>query len=267
MLGSWMFTPGTKEKYFNSAEENKADVTILDLEDSVSKENKKIARENVIRFLEEKTSKQVIAVRVNSLDSKEGMQDLAALLESKKEPEFIIIPKCNSVEILKNVTNAFNNENKNTKAIPMIETIKSTDMLLELDKDEVPYVLFGSADLADELNITNDWDNLFYIRNKIIDFASRHGIQVIDTPYFNVKDLEGVEKESLKVKNMGFRGKLAIYPAQVEKINKIFKVTKEEIEWAEKVLEINKAGVGTLDGQMIDEAIAKKARKILKDIK
>lgn len=266
MLGTWMFTPGTKEKYFDSGEKNKADVTILDLEDSVSQENKNIARENVVRYLESKKSTQRIAIRVNSLDTKEGINDLKALIESKMEPDFIVIPKCNSAEILKNVTGAFKNENKKTVAIPMIETMKSIDMLLELKKDEVPYALFGSADLSDELNIVNDWENLNYIRNKIIDFSSRNGIEMIDTPYFNVKDLDGVEEETIKVKNMGFRGKLVIYPAQVERINKVFNITEEQIEWANKVLEINKAGVGTLDGQMIDEAIAKRARAILKNI-
>lgn len=267
MLGTWMFTPGTKKEYFNFGEKNNASVTILDLEDSVAKENKKIARQNIINYLESKNSKQKIAIRINSLDSKEGIDDLEALLSAKKEADFVIIPKCNSSEILKNVSGAFKNENKRTLAIPMIETMKSIDMLLELDRENVPYVLFGSADLSDELNIQNSWDNLLYIRNKIIDFASRNKIDVIDTPYFNVKDLEGAKEESIKVKNMGFRGKLVIYPKQVEKINKVFNVTEEDIEWAKKVLEINKAGVGILDGQMIDEAIAKKARTILKEAK
>ena len=85
----------------------------------------------------------------------------------------------------------------------------------------------------------------------------------IDAPFFNVRDEAGLKQEVAAAVALGFGAKSAIHPAQIGAINTALTPTAEAVEKARAILAENTKGVGTIDGQMIDEAIARKARRIL----
>ena len=82
-------------------------------------------------------------------------------------------------------------------------------------------------------------------------------------PYLDIHDADGVARETAAAKALGYVAKLAIHPAQISAINAALTPTPEAIEKARTVLAENAKGVGTVDGQMIDEAVARKARRTL----
>ena len=93
--------------------------------------------------------------------------------------------------------------------------------------------------------------------------AAAAGIDVIDTPFFNLSDAQELEEESRGVLRLGFTGKAAVHPKQIAVINATFSPSPEEVKHARAVLAENEKGVGLVDGQMIDEAIARRARRVL----
>jgi (S)-citramalyl-CoA lyase len=88
-------------------------------------------------------------------------------------------------------------------------------------------------------------------------------VTAIDAPYFDIRDADGLQQEMARALAFGFGAKAAIHPAQVAAINAALTPTQEAVEQARAILAENAKGVGTVGGQMIDEAVARKARRTL----
>jgi (S)-citramalyl-CoA lyase len=89
------------------------------------------------------------------------------------------------------------------------------------------------------------------------------GVTAIDAPYFDIRDADGLQQEMARALAFGFGAKAAIHPAQVAAINAALTPTQEAVEQARAILAENAKGVGMVGGQMIDEAVARKARRTL----
>ena len=89
---------------------------------------------------------------------------------------------------------------------------------------------------------------------------------MIDSPFFDISDDVGLEHAARRAVAEGFAGKAAIHPRQIPAINAEFTPEQSEIDWAREVIEANRAGVGTVAGVMVDEAVARHARRILQSI-
>ena len=85
----------------------------------------------------------------------------------------------------------------------------------------------------------------------------------MDSPYFDIADTEGLKQETKAAASLGFHGKCAIHPAQIATINEVLSPTAEQVAKAREILDVNRQGVGSVDGQMVDEAVARKARLVL----
>ena len=107
------------------------------------------------------------------------------------------------------------------------------------------------------------------IRTLIIIVARAYGLDPIDKVCFNVSNLEVLRTEAIEAKSMGFSGKLAVHPSQINIINELFSPTNDEIDWAKRVLDIyeqtttQKKGAVKLDGKLIDIVHYKLAKRIL----
>jgi (S)-citramalyl-CoA lyase len=94
---SWLFTPATKPERFAKATEVGADVQIIDLEDSVAPAEKESARKSAFDYLRKRRSNRpLLALRVNAMRTRWGLQDLDALVQNDAQPDFVIIPKVES---------------------------------------------------------------------------------------------------------------------------------------------------------------------------
>ena len=125
----------------------------------------------------------------------------------------------------------------------------------------------GGADLSASLGSTMDWDSLLYSRSKIILESSIHNLFSIDSPFMDIENLESLELESRKARSIGFSGKAAIHPSQLDVINRSFLPSDTEIEEALKIIKAfrsSSSAVISFEGKMIDQPIILSMEKRLR---
>jgi (S)-citramalyl-CoA lyase len=263
---SWLFTPATKPERFVKAKEAGADVQIIDLEDSVSPAEKDCARRSAFDYLAERNPNGSLeALRVNAMHTQWGLSDLEALVQHEVEPEFVIIPKVESPNEITLVAMLLGGCGKSTTIVAMIESaraIAGVEQIVE-SNPRLSHLLFGSADLAAELKAENTWEALLYSRSRTVAGAALADLPVIDAPTFDLSSDDPLKADLRRVRALGFAGKAAIHPKQVAAINQFFTPSLEEITTAKHILEENLKGAGTVDGKMVDEAVARRARQVV----
>jgi (S)-citramalyl-CoA lyase len=265
-LKSWLFTPATKSDRFGRAAEVGTDAWIIDLEDAVAPPAKKDARATALRYLAQIPADHLpCALRINSPETKFGLDDLQDLLNSPAEPDYLVLPKCNSAALIRLVGNLLREAKKATQIIGLIESAKAIEALEEIVDGEIKpaALVFGAADMAGDLGADTAWEPLLYVRSRIIQVTARAGIAAIDSPYFEIRDTEGLKRETRASVSLGFHGKCAIHPSQIAPINEVLTPTEQQVAKARQVLVVNRQGVGTVDGEMVDEAVARRARLVL----
>jgi (S)-citramalyl-CoA lyase len=265
-LKSWLFTPATKADRFGRAAEVHADALIIDLEDAVALSDKQKARTAALQYLEQPAQGRLAcALRINAPVTRTGIGDLNSLLESSAAPDYIILPKCDSPAFIRMVRVLLDQAAKKTEIIALIESAKGVEALPDIVNSDVKPVglLFGAADMAADLGAKTTWETLFFVRSRILQVAASAGVVVVDSPFFDIADLEGLKKETKAAEDLGFHGKAAIHPKQISIINEVFTPSAEEVARARQILTVNQQGVGSVDHQMVDEAVARKARLVL----
>ena len=265
-LKSWLFTPATKADRFGRAAEVHADALIIDLEDAVALSDKQKARTAALQYLEQPAGSRLPgALRINAPVTRTGIEDLHSLLESSAALDYIILPKCDSPAFISMVRVLLDQAAKKTEIIALIESAKGVEALPDIVKSDVKPVglLFGAADMAADLGAKTTWETLFFVRSRIRQVAASAGVVVVDSPFFDTADLEGLKRETKAAEDLGFHGKAAIHPKQISIINEVFTPSAEEVARARQILTVNQQGVGSVDHQMVDEAVARKARLVL----
>ena len=265
-LKSWLFTPATKSDRFTRAADVHSDALIIDLEDAVAPSAKTEARETALRYLAGISADRLpCALRINSPDTRFGLDDLRALLNSPAKPDYLVLPKCDSSALIALVGNLLREAKKTAQIIALIESAKAIGALKEIAGAEAkPAALaFGAADMAADLGAETAWEPLLWVRARIIQAAASAGIAALDSPYFDIADTEGLKQETKASANLGFRGKCAIHPAQIATINAFLTPSEQQVAEARQILVVNQQGVGSVDHEMVDEAVARKARLVL----
>jgi (S)-citramalyl-CoA lyase len=265
-LKSWLFTPATKSDRFARAGDVHADALIVDLEDSVAPSAKKEARETALRYLAAiSADHKPLALRLNSPETRFGLDDLQALLSSSADPDYLVLPKCGSSALIEWVWNLLREAGKTAQIIALIESAKGVGALDEIAGGgaKPAALLFGAADMAADLGAETAWEPLLWARSRIIQATASAGIAALDSPYFDIADTEGLKREMKASASLGFHGKCAIHPAQIATINAVLTPSEQQVAEARQVLVVNRKGVGSVGHQMVDEAVARKARLVL----
>ena len=263
---SWLFTPATRPDRFAKAAEAGADIAILDLEDAVAPRDKDAARINAFEYLlATTTAGERRALRINGLDTKVGISDVKGLLESGAAPDYLILPKTESAGHLQILDRLLTAEKMTTKLVGIVESARGLSALGSIAEatPRLAGLMLGAADMAADLGADTAWEPLSFARGRMVAACALAGIAAIDAPFFDVHDANGLFQETARAVSRGFRSKAAIHPGQVGAINAALTPDQHAIERARAVLAENIAGVGLVDGQMIDEAVARKARRTL----
>jgi citrate lyase subunit beta/citryl-CoA lyase len=278
---SMLFVPGNNVKMIEKAVKLEADAIILDLEDAVpmnEKENARLLVGDSIRRLGSSNHPHLF-VRINSISSGLYREDLEKVVWENLEG--LMIPKSETVndvktieELLKKREEELGLEPGGIAFTPLIETAKGVLHAYELASASRRVVAlgFGSVDFAADIRAKPSVDGfeIHYPRAHISIAAHAARVQAIDTPWVNITDLDGLVKDCRVARQLGFTGKMAIHPSQVDIINRMFSPTDEEVAYAKKVVEAFKkaleAGLGatSLDGKMIDHATYRQAMDILR---
>jgi (S)-citramalyl-CoA lyase len=149
---SWLFTPATRPERFAKAGPAGADVLIVDLEDAVRPEEKTIARRQLGDLLSQPfNSTAALAVRINTPNSRNGLDDLAVLLDAAFQPAFIVIPKVEAAHTVLQVEALLREVASDARVVPLVESRKGVVVLPEVlaTASRVAAVMFGAGDYAD----------------------------------------------------------------------------------------------------------------------
>lgn len=273
---SLLYVPAISEKMIRKCEELNPDGVIFDLEDAVLPEKKDDARETLKRLLNEiNLDKKEVIIRVNGTDTEWFEKDMEIISE---KVDAVLVPKVQKGDDLKIVERKLFDVKKSKglkKEISIMAMIEKPSAILNIldivnATDKLSALLFGPADLSKELRCENRDDVLLPLKMMLIAGGRTAGLDVIDGPYFQIKDEEGLRKQCINAKRYGFDGKQALHPAQIPVINEVFSPSKEEVERAKRIVErfeeVAKEGrgVAVLDGEMIEKLHYEMALKILK---
>ncbi len=137
--------------------------------------------------------------------------------------------------------------------------------------ERIVAVAFGGEDFTNDMGIERlaDESQVAYARQRMCVTARAAHVLALDTPYFKLRDPNGLRWNSLAAKSIGFKGKFAIHPEQLEALNECFSPSAAEIAHAERVVaafdEAERRGRGStsLDGWVIDVPVVKRARALL----
>jgi citrate lyase subunit beta/citryl-CoA lyase len=277
MWRSLLFIPANSWKMLNKAAGDMEDGVMIDLEDAcpvAERETGRIfARDMTPVF---KTKGIDVFVRINSLPSGATAEDLKGVVTEGLDG--VMLPKSESREDILKLCEFLEKEEKDKgikkKAgiIPLLESPKGVLNAYQIGtaSDRIWALAFGALDFMRELGagfsaakLTPDeyFPILLQPRSIIGMTASALKIPAIDTPFFGLlTDMEGLEREISKVKLLGFKGKLATHPRQIEAVNRIFSPSEEDVAFSRRMVESYKEavgqgkGAGVLDGKMIDYA-------------
>jgi len=278
-MRSLMYVPGNKQNLIEKAVNFGADVLVLDLEDSVPPAEKAAARatvEGVIKsgFLKDHR----VVVRINGLDTAEASLDVKAMVMPGVFG--LRIPKVETVGEIRELDSVVTDLEKHAglekgtiKFLAILESplgvLRAYD--IATSSPRMLGLTFGAEDFCVGMGVERSREGieLRYAREHIALCANAAGIMAFDTVFSDTKDEEGLVAETRYIKQLGFSGKSAIHPKQIEPIHRVFTPTPEELEKARRIVEaFEKAkaeGSGTVavDGKMVDIPVVLRAQKIL----
>jgi citrate lyase subunit beta/citryl-CoA lyase len=280
---SWLFAPGDSERKMEKAAAGTADIVILDLEDAVTEDGKLGSRAMVSAFLSDqpKEDRGRLWVRVNPLDGPHALADLAAVIPAR--PGGIMLPKSRGradTELLDHYLSALEVsagiEEGSTEVIVLV-TETAEGMFTTGTYKGAPRVVamtWGAEDLAaavgasENRNPDGSYGFTYELaRSLCLLSAAAAGVAPVDTIQGDFRDLEGLRRRAEKVRRDGYRGMLAIHPAQVDVINAAFTPTEEELVTAQEIVDLFAAnpGVGAIGhkGAMLDRPHLARAQALL----
>jgi citrate lyase subunit beta/citryl-CoA lyase len=286
---SELSTPASNERMIAKAAQSAADLVFLDLEDSVAPSEKVAARAKVIHALQTLDfGKKTRAVRINDLETEYAYQDIITIVEEVGDQlDIIIIPKVKAardvwwVDLLLTQIEKRLHRSRPIGLEAQIEEVEAMQQVDEIARSSprLEALIFGPYDYAasqgiDPRAIEEDSalygsDIWHYARNKIVIASRAAGLDAIDGPFIDYQNAEGFRRASVRVRTLGFSGKWAIHPGQIEIANGVFAPSDQDIAWARAVdalyKEAQEKGLGavTYEGKMVDVALIRNARNII----
>ncbi len=276
---SLLFVPGNHVRMLEKAIGLRPDVYVPDMEDSVPLAEKSNARSTVASMLPRLASAGPLVIpRVNSLGSGLLEDDLAAVVGPHVYG--VSVGKVASPEDVAAVSDALERleaaaglDSGAVKLVPWIETALGVVNAYAVcaASPRIIGVAFGAEDFTADMAIerTLAQSEVEYPRRVVCLAARAAGVSALDTPYFTLRDPEGLGRDAATAKAFGFKGKFAIHPEQIRVINETFSPSRAEIQYARRVVaafeEAERRGTAatSLDGRVVDVPVVERARGLL----
>ena len=272
---SALFTPGTEAARLRKAITSGADVCIFDLEDSVPAARIGEAREVVREALQELAGRARIWLRVHPASSPEMVEDLRTM--PLRTLEAVMLPKASHRDDVEACRRAMKQARVAAElpVVPLIETAAGVLACASIaEVTDVACLAFGRFDLAADLGVDPEGHSgvlAMACASVVLASTARRLEPPLDSPWLKITDLDGLQAAAQRARADGFGGMMLIHPSHVRTVNEVFSPTPDEIAWAQGIVassaEAASGGRGayTRDGEMVDEAIVKRARAILRD--
>ncbi|MGI8708494.1 MAG: HpcH/HpaI aldolase/citrate lyase family protein [Actinomycetota bacterium] len=286
---SCLSVPGSSPKMLAKGPTLPADEVFMDLEDSVAPLAKEDARGNIIDALKNHDwGDKTVVVRINSIDTQWAADDLKAVVENAGQYlDCIMIPKVQHahevmfVDHLLRMIEVNIGSDKEIGIEAQIETALGLQNIFEIahSSDRLETLIFGPADMSASLGLPTVTaglpipgylgDHWHWVLERILVAARAANLQAIDGPYLLIKDLDGFRDMSMRARALGYDGKWALHPGQVEVLNEVFTPPQDDYDKAEALLEaykhsteVDKRGAVMFGTEMIDEASRKMALQL-----
>ena len=289
--------PGHVEKMHQKARDSAADIVMFDLEDSVPLDQKQAARAQVIQsLLSLDWHAKTVTVRCNALDTPFGYRDLIDIVENAGQViDSVVVPKVNhpgDIHFVHRLLQGVEMDKQRLNRIGIEASIESAEGLENVSltakaSNRLVSLVFGIADYSASIGARlssvsghgeaeedvypgHRWH---FPLSRIIMAAKASGLLVMDAPFGNFKDLEGLRRSADMSNALGCDGKWVIHPGQIDVVNAVFSPSPEEIERARMVIEAYEAvvesgrGAVSLDGSMVDNATIRLARRLWEQAK
>lgn len=296
---SLIFIPGNNQRFLEKSKTINSDIICFDLEDSVPLEEKETARSLVSKTINDFSKsdgshgKTLVSVRINAPDSELAANDLKKIIMDGIDA--IVIPKVETdrqIAGISNIIKTLEKENDvpngSIKLIPSIESALGVVNAYSIAKSDprVSSLVFGVFDYLHDMKIDSNDDEVLtgylYGRAKVPVDARAAGVDSIDSIWQNINDMDGLERDLVFGKKLGYTGKCIIHPSQINLAHKVFAPSQQDIQWAKKVVSIldesvmdgktkgttatTKIGAVNLEGKMIDAVHYKQAKRILESV-
>ena len=285
---SVLSVPGSSDKMISKSLELPADEIMLDLEDGVALEEKEGARSKIIRALKDHDwGDRVRAYRINGLDTPFAYRDVIDVVEQAGEDiDVIVIPKVEKAADVQFVDLLLSQIEMNVglkKTIGLEASIETALGMLNVKEiafasPRLETLVFGIADYGASLTMPTSgisghgdaeedlMHRWHFPLSRMVMAAKAAGLAAIDAPFGDFKDETGLKKSCQQAASLGYDGKWAIHPAQLDTINEIFTPSAEDISRAQGILKSYEAvkasgeGATALDGKMVDAASVRLAQ-------
>jgi citrate lyase subunit beta/citryl-CoA lyase len=286
---SCLSVPGSSPKMLAKAPGLPADEVFMDLEDSVAPGAKEEARQNIVQALKEGDwVGKTVVVRVNSVDTRWCYRDVIEVVENAGELiDCVMIPKVESatdVTFVDDLLRMIEDTLGMHRRIGLELQIETATGLTNIDdiaaaSDRAETLIFGPADMSASLGLpaltaglpqpNYPGDHFHYVLERILIAARNAGLQVIDGPFLVIRDLDLFREMALRSRALGYDGKWALHPGQIDVLNDVFSPTQDEFDKAEAILEayahatdVQLTGAVMFGSEMIDEASRKMAEQL-----
>jgi citrate lyase beta subunit len=267
---SFIFTPGLRPDMYPKALASGADIVCVELEDGIAPKDKAEAREKALALFEQPQPDDGVEriVRINSMRERFGIEDVNAILASKTPPPALMMPKVRTPDEVTILDQLLTEAGHETRLHVIIETNEGLEAAFEIAKcsDRIDAMFFGGVDMAAELRCQNNYDALLYARSRVVHASAAAGLDVIDVPYLDLDDPDGMRVEAERVRDLGFSGKGSVHPKQIAALNEVFTPSEAQITRARRIIsEFEKANTGlvVIDGKLIEKPVLRDMYRIV----
>ena len=273
---SRLYLPGSEPKYYINAALHSPDAIILDLEDSVHRDEKDVARtlvRNTLRAVDFGACERM--VRINQLPL--GLEDLADVIA--ESPDLILMPKCEDPQQVAEVDRMIG-ELKSRHGIirpiwimPILESALGIENAfpIAIASENVAALTIGLEDYTADMGVakTPEGRESLYARSRVANAARAAGVQAIDSVFSDVGDMDGLMRWGQASRALGFEGMGCIHPGQIRVVHEAFTPSASEIEKAQKIVaafqDAQQKGLAvvSLGSKMIDPPVVQRALKLV----
>jgi (S)-citramalyl-CoA lyase len=246
------------------------DMVCIELEDGIAPKDKEEARKKALNLFKDKQVDDGIEriIRINSVREHFGILDLQEILISENPPPAIMLPKVKTPDEVVWVDTLLNEKGHDCRLHVIIETNEGLENAYDIgsSSSRIEALFFGGIDMAAELRCKNEWEPLLYARSRVVHAASSNGLDVIDVPYLDLEDMEGMKSLAIKARDLGFTGKGSVHPKQIGILNEVFTPDIKTIKRAERILAtFHQADTGlvVIDGKLIEKPVIREMQRIV----
>ncbi len=267
---SFIFVPGLRPEMYPKALSCGADMVCVELEDGIAPGDKARARELALSLFGQSPGDDGVEriLRINSIRERFGMEDVLAVLEAATPPPALMLPKVRTPDEVVMLDRLLDEAGHPTRLHVIIETNAGLEAAFAIAgcSGRIDALFFGGVDMAAELRCTNAWEPLLHARSRVVHAGAGAGLDVIDVPYLDLDDAEGMRVEAERARDLGFAGKGAVHPKQIAALNEVFTPSAEQVGRARRIIaefEAADTGLVVIDGKLIEKPVLRNMYRIV----